>query len=316
MKQKLIVAFGSALSSVIVALSSPAVQAAESGSGAYLLGLRGPGAGVTAPPGLFFSNQVYFYGGEIKGQLKLEGGALAARVKAKAIIDIPTLLWVTPLEILGGRLGFSVTAPFGEMNIRASIGPLTPRDRTLTFADPSIGGFLGWKFGNLHVQAGVTGFIPIGDYREGALANVAKHRLAADPYLAVTWLEPTMGLDVSGIVGVTFNAANNVTKYTTGTELHLEGSISKKLTDQLMLGVVGYHYTQLSADKGPGAALGPFKGRASAVGFTAGYDFKAGNVPISTRVRYYKEIDTKNRLQGDALFLAVSMPLWVPQPAK
>jgi len=39
-------------------------NAAENGAGFYLLGARGPMAGLLAPPGTYFQNDTYFYVGE------------------------------------------------------------------------------------------------------------------------------------------------------------------------------------------------------------------------------------------------------------
>jgi hypothetical protein len=294
--------------SVLAGLST-SVLAAESASGAYLLGLRGQGAGITAPEGVFFSNQVYYYDASAAANIKLEGGSVAVGVKAQPIVDIPTLLWVTPAEIVGGKLGFTATAPFGNMDISAKVLGVGVREDLTTFADPSVGAFLGWKDGNLHWQAGVTGFLPIGDYREGALANVAKHRLAADVYGAITYFDPESGIDLSNIVGVTFNAENSATNYKTGTEFHWEGSLTKKFTPAFSAGIIGYHYNQLTADSGAGATLGDFKGQISAVGATVGYDFVVGKTPVSTRLRYYHEFAARNRLEGDAVFASMSFPL-------
>jgi hypothetical protein len=287
-------------------------RAAESGAGAYILGIRGPGAGVTPPPGLFFSNQVYVYNGKISGNLRFEGGSLASQARVSPVVSIPTFLWVTPLEVAGARIGVSVTAPYGQVEVNGRIGPRGLKDQVLSFADPSVGLFVGAQAGQFHWQVGVTSFLPIGDYRRGALANISKNRGAFDVYGALTWLEPTFGLDVTNVVGVTLNTRNEATRYLTGNELHWEWALSKKFDNGLSVGAVGYVYQQLTGDRGPGALLGEFKGRAVAVGATVGYDFKAGPLPVSTRVRFYHEVETQNRLRGNAAFLSVSVPLWVP----
>lgn len=88
-----------------------------------------------------------------------------------------------------------------------------------------------------------------------------------------------MGLEVSLATGVTFNWTNTATNYRTGTELHLEGAVSYNLTPAFSVGVVGYHYEQLTGDTGTGANLGAFEGRVSALGGTVGYNFKLGETP-------------------------------------
>lgn len=286
-------------------------RAAESASGAYLLGLRGAGAGMLPPEGLYISSQTFIYGGSISGNLPFENGQVAGRARVTPIVNVPTLLWSTPVEIGAARLGLSATLPFGRMEVSGTVGPLSLQDTIFTVGDPSFGASLGWHAGQLHWQAGITGFAPWGDYHRGALANVAKHRGALDAYGAVTWIEPTLGLDITNVIGVTFNATNSATDYRTGNEFHWEWAVTRRLPGGFSFGAVGYLYQQLTDDSGKGAVLGPFRGRVAAIGPTIGYDFVVGRTPISTRLRVYSEIETENRLRGTAGFVSLTMPLWV-----
>ncbi|MNL62938.1 hypothetical protein D3C87_1870130 [compost metagenome] len=70
----------------------------------------------------------------------------------------------------------------------------------------------------------------------------------------------------------------------------------------------------MTGDSGAGATS-DFKGRAVAVGATIGWNFKAGEVPISTRLKYYHEFATENRAEGDVVFLSPSMPLSITKPS-
>jgi hypothetical protein len=127
--------------SAATGLAATAITA-ESASGAYVLGLRGPGAGVTPPPGIFFSNQFYSYQGDIAGRVPMYGSTLQGRAKVRAAVTIPTFLFVTPAEI-AGWLGLTLTAPYGRISVKGLLGPLYARDIATTFADPWIGAFLG-----------------------------------------------------------------------------------------------------------------------------------------------------------------------------
>ncbi len=304
--------FVSPLLSVVLATSClyPAM-AAEGGSGVYLLGSRSGGAGITPPPGLYLSEQLFVYKGEITGRLPTEGGPVPASASLNAVVNIATLQWVTPVEVLGGRLGLSATAPYGKVSIKGSVGPFSLEDNTTTFADPILTAFLGWRAGNFHWQFGVSGYMPWGHYEKGALANIAKHRLAVDLQGALTYLDRETGIDVTNVIGLTFNSENEASRYKTGNEFHWDWSISKKWSSGLSIGAIGYLYHQLTDDSGAGAVLGGFKGRAIAIGASIGYDFQLGQLPVSTRVRYYHELESENRLKGDAAYFSVSLPLWV-----
>ena len=104
----------------VLCLNNPPAFAAEGGIGAYLMGSRSNGAGITPPPGVFFNDATYFYDAKIGGGKSLPfGGLLVANVSAQTWMNLPTTLWVTPAKILGGDLAFSVTSSVGEPRIGA-----------------------------------------------------------------------------------------------------------------------------------------------------------------------------------------------------
>jgi hypothetical protein len=299
------------LSSFVALCWAGPALAAEGGTGAYQLGSRGAGSGVTPPPGVYLSDQVWSYRGDIEGRLPTVGGPIAAQATVNTLVNIPTLLWVTPVEVLGGRLGMSATVPYGRVWGKGTVGPFPLEDSITTFADPVVTSFLGWRFGSLHVQLGASGYMPWGDYHKGELANISKNRLALDVFTAASFIDPGTGIDVTNVLGITFNSENTATNYKTGNEIHWEWSVTKKWQTGISVGAIGYVYNQLTDDSGTGALLGGYRGRMAAVGGTVGYDFLEGKLPVSTRLRYYHEVEAKNRLKGDAGFLSVTFPIWV-----
>ncbi len=200
------------------------------------------------------------------------------------------------------------------------IGPLggvasgAVTDTVFTVGDPIASAFLGWEQGNFHWQIGTMINIPIGDYQDGQISNIAFHHWGADVFAAATWLDPSTGLDLSGVVGITFNAENPATNYRTGNEFHFEWAAVQHFSETFDAGLVGYYYDQLTDDSGSGAKRG-FQGRAAAIGATIGWNFKSGEVPISTRIKYFHEFAVENRAEGDGVFLTLSMPLAItPTP--
>jgi hypothetical protein len=295
-------------------------QAAEGAVGAYLLGARSVGAGYTPPPGLFFNNDTYFYSGSIGGGRSLPlGGLLVANVSATSWINLPTTLWVTPVKILEGDLAFSLTAPVvGEPRVNASLLVNSPRfgpigvnatDANTNVSDFFLNAFVGWHSGNFHWQLGIGGIIPSGTYVAGQLSNVSLSRPAIDLFGAFTWLDPALGWDLSAAAGFTFNQTNTATDYKTGDEFHLEWAATKYLTKEFTIGLVGYFYQQLTPDSGSGASLGAFEGRVVALGGSIGYTFEVGKIPVSTRLRVYREFEVQNRMEGTAGYFTVSLPI-------
>jgi len=306
------------LSLAVLACTSIEALAAESGTGFYLLGSKGPFAAVLPGPGVYFQNDVYIYSGSAGASRDLPiGGSIVANIDATAYIDLATGLWVVPQSVLGGNLALQATVPWGGQSVDASLAlgngllGASRSDTVFTIGDPVVGAALGWHNGNWHWTAGFLVNVPIGDYQEGELANVAFHRWGADLNGGLTYFDPATGWEVSGLAGFTFNGENPATDYTTGTEFHFEGALTKTFSPQFSAGLVGYFYQQVTGDSGPGATLGDFKGRVAALGGTAGFNFQLGGTPVSTRVKVYQEFAAKNRLEGTSAFLTVTIPLGV-----
>jgi hypothetical protein len=313
--------YGVAALAVVTAFcvnQSPA-NAAEGGIGAYLMGSRSNGAGITPPPGVYFQDDTYFYDAKIGGGKSLPfGGLLVANVSAQTWLNLPTTLWVTPAKILGGDLAFSLTSSVGEPRINAGLLVNSPRfgpiglnvtDGNTNLSDFFVQSFLGWQAGNFHWQLGIGGVVPSGTYVAGQLSNASLNRPAVDLFGTLTWLDPAIGWDLSTAAGFTFNQMNTATNYTTGDEFHLEWAATKYITKQFTLGLVGYYYQQFTPDSGAGAVLGGFEGRVLALGGSIGYTFELGKLPVSTRLKVYREFDAVNHLEGTSGFFSVSVPL-------
>ena len=313
------------VAAIAAAACAQQALASEGGASLYLLGSGGPGAAEMPPlKGVFLDNEAYYYKGSAKGDKQfLVGGNLVAGLDATIVADFPTVLWVPTTNFAGGTLAIGGAVPVGEPSVDVSAvltGPLgnqfgvSASDSKLVIGDPIATAALGWKHGDLHIQASTIVNIPIGQYREGQLANLAFHRWAGDASLAMTWNDGKSGWDVTGKAGFTFNGKNDDTDYTTGTEFHLEGSIEKKLSKTWSAGLQAYYFDQVSGDTGSGATLGSFKGEVTGVGVTAAHSFILGKMPASLRFRAFTEFDAKNRLEGNSVWLGLSLPLSMKMP--
>lgn len=307
---------GAALGVALGLASGGAAFAAEGAAGFYLLGSKGPFAGVLPAPGTYINNDLYYYTGSASAGRDLSfGSEIIADVEATAWIDVLTGMWVLPDEVLGGNLALTVSLPFGSKAIdaRAALdgGGLGASldDDIFTMGDPVLGATLGWHDGNLHWTTGAMLNVPIGDYHEGDIANVAFNRWGLDLNGALTWFDPASGWEVSGAAGFTFNGENPETDYNTGTEFHFEGAVTKTFSPSFSAGLVGYYYEQVTGDSGDGANLGDFKGQVSALGATFGYNFQMGNTPVSMRVKVFEEFDARNRLEGTAAYVTFTVPV-------
>lgn len=299
---------------IMSALLISQAKAVEHGTGIYLLGSKGPLAGQVPAPGVYIQNDLIIEHAKagISTALPL-GGQIGAGINARALIYVPTVLWVPANTWLGGSPAFSVSQPFGRESLHVDI-VTTPQSERLNnthtaLGDPIASAMLGWHSTSFYWSTTAMVNIPLGQYEKNAATNIAFHHWATDLAVAGSWLPPNTGWEISGTSGMTLNARNPATQYQSGQEFHLEAAISKSVSPPFSLGLIGYHYRQISDDTGKGAILGGFRGQASALGPTANYIFMAQNTPISVRFKLLHEFKVKNRLKSTTGFLTVSLPL-------
>jgi hypothetical protein len=298
-------------------------SAAEKGIGTYLLGQAG-----MLPPvsGVFSTNTVYIYSGQASPSTEFEiGGNIVANVDVDLVLGVPGVLWVPEAEILGGRVGVFGILPIGSVGVNADVTATLPgfpplagsvSQSRVSVGDPQVGALIGWTSGPLHWNLGTLINVPIGDYENGALDNLAFNHLSVDIYGGLTWLDPATGFELSGRAGITFNDKNSATDYKTGEEFHIEFAALKHFSPQFNAGLVGYHYQQISGDSGSGAVLGAFEGRVTALGPHVSWTFPVGQVPVSLASRALVEFNTKNRTEGVAGYVIVTVPLGGPTPSQ
>lgn len=311
----------------VLSLTAPPVSATEGGTNVYLLGSGGPEAAVLPPvEGIYLDNSYYLYGGDMSASQNLVlGGNVAAGVDVFLAAQFVTFLWVPSTDFLGGTVAVGGIVPFGAPIVSASAivrGPrggqrqLSVHDGTLTVGDPVITAELGWKWDRFHLTASSLVNIPVGDYHEGALANVAFHRWAEDLSLAASWHDAKSGWDISAKTGVTINGGNDFTQYDSGNEFHLEAAVEKTFSPKFSAGIQGYYNRQISGDSGMGAVLGPNKGQVAALGGTVAYNTVLGRSPATIRLRLFQEFAAERRTEGTAGMLSLTIPLKMNLPAQ
>jgi len=308
---------------VIVCGFQPRVWAAEFGTGLYLLGYQSSLAGYMPAPGFYLRNDFYVYQGN--AQIMPFARRVEVDLRSRWITDLIAGSYVTRLKIFGanyavGLVWSSATNSFLKGNLQFD----TRFPRLNRFLDRRFGGSeegdytgvgdlvvtpisLGWHLSQFHIMAFGNLYAPVGSYNSDRRLNTGLNRWALEPNLAVTWLQPKYGQEVSLSLGYTVNFENPATQYRTGNEFHLEYYLGQHLPMGFALGLAGYIYQQVTADTGSGAALGAFHGQTIALGPCLTFNGKIAGHDIGLNARYYNELKVVNRFNGQAFFLTLSL---------
>ncbi len=158
---------------------------------------------------------------------------------------------------------------------------------------------IAWNKENNNWLTYLMGGIPIGNFNPLNLSNLGTGHYALDLGAAFTYLNKVSGWEGSALLGFTYNFINPQTDYQNGIDSHLDYAISNFLSTDWELGVVGYVYYQLTADKGK---LGTFKSRAAALGAEGTHFWKSGEYEMNFNLRGYYDFWTENRLGGFSMY--------------
>lgn len=294
---------------VMAALACTHACATEGAGGLYLLGSQSLNAGLTPPPGWYFTVAALQYDGSVGGSV--QGGVRVLELKKRADSMAFNLLYAPKGTVLGGQFAISVAAPYAYVRLSGSVnGPRGEIHRAVSgsgLADASLGLRLGWAAAPTFTHAvALTVWAPTGDYTKGFTPSTGHNRWAADGVWSFTWIPHKGHTAFSMALGYGVNAPNSITHYRSGNEAHLEAAIGQRITPHWEVGLAGYMYRQVSADSGPGALLGTLKGRVNGAGPAINFNTRIAGQPFSFTARYYKEFDAKRHFQGDLVLASVT----------
>ncbi|MGI9493623.1 MAG: SphA family protein, partial [Geminicoccaceae bacterium] len=187
-------------------------RAAEGGYSNYVPGTYGDFAVAVAPdPGLTLRNDVYYYSAD-ESRAVLQG-QVRADLDIALTIDFLTAFYMTERHILGGRYAFGAVGQLARTDIEAEasteIGSIGIEDDKIGLGDVTlIPWSLFWNFGNLHVNFAEYIVAPTGFYDNDDLANNGLNYWSFDTNIAMTYLDPAWGYEVSFDVGYIYNTEN------------------------------------------------------------------------------------------------------------
>lgn len=303
---------------LLLLLSVTAVHAEEGGSGHYMPGsMASLMDGVPSSPTIIARLNYLNYQGStgINRSIPI-AGMTALDVEADSNALGLTVLWAPDLQIAENwSYSMSATLPWVWMDVQAdvlnsSLGrPVTVRKKD---SESGIGDIVLMpvmfnqainKDLNLNYRLAI--YAPSGEYEVGRLANTGKNFWTIEPTVALMYFGQKNGIEASLFWGVDFNTENSDTNYTSGTQMHLDGTLAQHFP--LWQGLAGagftsFWYQQITDDSGEGATFGAFRARAHGIGPALSYASKIAGKDIIAELKWLHEFENRNRLEGDTVF--------------
>jgi hypothetical protein len=283
-------------------MSKPSL-ADEGGNGLYLPGGFASLAAVPGDPGWSLGLVYYSYG----GHFSVSG---VGNISEKQDLLYTALAYTFAKPVLGGQLALGVVGATGK--VWASIADVTS-DARWGFNDLLPSAALRWNAGVHNYMVYAQTEITVGSYDPARLAIFGIGHGGFDGGAGYTYFDPKTGYEFSAVAGLTYNLKNRHTDNQNGIDAHIDWATSKFLWKDLHVGLVGYYYQQLTADRGQPFILGDYKSRVAAVGPQIGYLFPAGHMQGYVNVKGYFEFAAENRPEGWNAWVILSFAPKTPE---
>jgi len=293
-------------------VAAPHVAIAGEGGVAHVM----PGANATlldlppTAPGWFAKPMYINYQGDASAKIPT-----AAGIVANTNADVNTFVlgggYGFEEKVLGGATyGVAAFLPYSWIHVSGDTAALGGKQ-----IDSKVDGvgdltivpvLLGWKDGDLQYDFLMPIFAPTGSYELGRLGNPGLNYWTFDPTVGVSYNNAKSGLNAAVHVGYAMNTENSATSYKSGDYLTVDASVQQIFplgSGFFNVGAEAWYFEQVTCDSGSGATLGCFKGRTSGIGPVLGYIQPIGESKLLVELKWLPELETKNRLNGDYLWL-------------
>lgn len=301
-----LVAFGAQVGSAL---------AGEGASSNMTLGATTFQTPVIPGPGFYYSNYVnYYHANRLNDG---DGDSLVSDFSVDAWVDYNQFVYVPPLEL--GDLTFAVGAIVPFASIRQDSSGTISESKGLAdiVLQPLI---IGWQKDNFHAVLAQGVIAPTGAYDASSDVNVGRNTWQYQPQLSLGYVDPD-GIEVTATMTYITSGTNkdpmdffaNTTNapYKSGDEIGVDFALGYNFTPKFELGLTGYYYQQLSADKIDDPTgdqvlqqnFNGFKGRVAAVGIGARYLSDYGEFYAQVN----REFAAENRTEGTSAWLRWSV---------
>ena len=315
-----------AATGALVEFAPISARADNGGLSFWLPGIFGSLAAAPAVPG-WSTATIYLHLQQSAGANKefVQRGSVVAGLNARADVLVQGFTYTFGTPFLGGQAAVSILGAPGNVDVGIDATLTGPRGNTIsghagdnrwTATDLFYQGTLKWNQGVHNEMVYVTGNLPTGTYDSTRLANLSFGFVAVDAGAGYTYLDPKTGHEFSIVGGFTYSFENTSLQYQNGIDFHVDWAASQFVSKNVLAGLGGYYFQQLTGDSGAGARLGEFKGRVLGIGPQIGFIF-----PVTEgyqgylNLRGFKDFAAENRPEGWTTWVTFAVSPEPPKPA-
>jgi hypothetical protein len=259
--------------------------------------------GALPPPGFYASDENVIIEGAIYNN---SGNAIPANVNV--YLNIPSILWVPGLNILGATYAAAIVEPYLQQNLDLSgigAGKETSQGMFNTIIVPAV---LSWNLHPFFISTGLGIYLNDGYTQQLTGGHLGAGTIANDfwtfePDVAVSWLQSGWNLTAKAVVDA--NTEDTFTHYQSGALFYLDFTASYAW-GKWTFGAGGNWTQQFTDDTASGVKVGPNGNRVERVllGPLIGYNFG----PAELNAKYLKSVSAENVGASDFTYFGVSFP--------
>jgi hypothetical protein len=279
------------------------------------LGLANVYDGIAGKPGFVYQGYAQYF--QTRGLFDGAGHNLHADLKINSLLQMNQLIYLSPVHVLGGNLGFTILVPIVQINSSSTGGP-APNANPGVLGDVVQGTAVQWSNRKLfgrpfshRVEFDVN--LPVGNYDNHYAINPSSHLWAYGIYHAFTIMLNDK-LSISSRNQFNYNSHYIAQKGKPGAYYNGNYSIDYSVLKSLKVEAVAYYLAQFNQDSYDGDGhyysdhYGVSNTKERVLGYGPGLAYFAPN-GVLLEAKMFFESAAENRLAGTRPTLRIAIPL-------
>jgi hypothetical protein len=264
----------------------------------YVPGVEGIKGSSLPPPGVYVRDyNVFYFADRVNDE---HGDKIGAIGDPEIFIyaNVPRLIWITDLKVLGGYLGLDALIPLQYTDNAFD-------DSTFGVGDLFAEATLSWHVNQADFAIGYGAWAPTGDSSPSPVSTRAGAGYWTHMFTAgMTWyMDNEKKWALSGLCRYEINHEKEDMDYTPGQAFTVEWGASYAVSKTVDVGVAGYYQQQVTKNSGTDSPS-PFKDKV--VGIGPEIVIFCPKLKLFTSLRYNYEVLAEDRAQGHTVCLTLT----------